>query len=612
MADDFKIDDISLDDDLSLIDKKFQRGGDIYTNVLDTTLGAMQRFGEMQEQKKQAIRTEEEYRANALKSITYDKTDPTSLARAEKRLLKMGEEKIDAEQMPVYTSKWQSAYNQIQREKNENRNVKNLIDGVYTPIVKGESEDGSEVIQDNYSVESFIEGGFYDSQGVKGKELVDKMEEGVRYYRDKQRKLETYNRLDSGTKADIELEINKLNFLKTFVAGGKTITDEEFAYAMQGSTLTESYDRATGDLDDQYRAIDNLKTKMHNITGDNVDGYLEMANDQQRKEYRELEVDLQDLETGLGELQRKSNLLYDELNQSYVSNRVGQGDGTDTLGWNSRNNKGGDDETAGPTELKTIVNKSKDLTSNTAITYIDSSGEQSEMRLYDLNKGVSRLSHIAKKTPKALHMTTGNEDLIETYNVLKNIPEDSILWDYKVQGKSLKSHYKKIDKIMQQKPESLPEDDNKSANIKTKQSFSVVDTDISTLTQDQRKGYFGGIEKNYEDAVGKAKGLWDIPYEFKVKSTKNGDFVDFTFGAGNFIDKANRDNRNIKVKYDDGKPYITIESQWGNNDEHTIWLDDKTWKDMGFSSQGEYIYNAIHYKGDSKYLKDLGHKHMGD
>ena len=612
MANDFKLDDVTSDSDLSLMERKFERGGDIYTGLLDTALGAAQKWGEIQQAKDQKIKVEEDYRTKALQSITYDAQDTSSVLKAEKRIMKMGEEKVDASKMPVYSQQWQSAYNKIQRDKNANKNVKKLVDEVYTPVVMGESEDGGEQIVENYSVESFIEGGFYDSQGIEGQALIDKIDEGIRYYGNKSRSLQTMSRLDKATDAHLQGEMDKLGFLKSFVAGGKTITDEEFSYAMQGQTLTQSYDRASDSLDNKYREIEMLKDKMLRTTGEDVEGYLAMADEDKTMRYREMEADVMLKEGELGELQRTSDLLYDELNQSYVSNRVGAGDGSDTLNWSTRTNKGGDDETAGPTQFKTVVNDKKDITSNTAITYINANGEEDEMRLYDLNKSVSKLSHVANKTPKSLHSTTGNEDLIETYNVLKNIPEDSLLWEYKVGGKTLKKHYKKIDDIMKTKPSNLPADDGKPVNGNTK-SFSVAEgDDISKLTQDQRKGYFGGIEAEYEKSYANQSGMWDTPYEFKVKSTKNGDFVDFTFGAGNFIDKANRDNRNVKVKYDDGKPYVTIESQWGNNDEHTIWLDDQTWKDMGFANQGDYIRNAIQYKGDSKYLKELGHKHMGD
>lgn len=612
MANEFKLDEVTSDSDLSLMERKFERGNDIYTGLLDSALGAAQKWGEIKEAQNQAIKVEEDYRTKALQSISYDSTDTSSIINAEKRILKMGQEKVDAEKMPVYAQQWQSAYNKIQREKNANKNVKKLVDEVYTPVVMGENEEGGEQVMENYSVESFIEGGFYDSQGLKGQALIDKIDEGIRFYGNKSRALQTMGRLDKATDEHLNTEIDKLGFLKSFVAGGKTITDEEFSYAMQGQTLTQSYDRASDSLENKYREIDNLKIKMLNITGEDSEGYLASANEQQTKEYREMEADLMLMETSLGELQRTSNLLYDELNQSYVSDRVGQGDGTDVLNFANRNNPGGDDENTGPTQLKTVVKNKKDLTSNTAITYVNADGETDEMRLYDLNKSVSRLSHVANKTPKALHSTTGNEDLIETYHVLKNIPEDSLIWDYKVGGKTLKKHFKKIKGVMDSKPADLKEDDGKPLNAKS-ESFSVSNgDDISKLTQDQRKNYFGGIKDDYKKSFANQSGMWDTPYEFDVKSTKNGDFVNFTFGAGNFIDKANRDNTNIKVKYDKGKPYVTIESQWGNNDEHTIWLDDQTWKDMGFSSQGDYIRNAIQYKGDSKYLKNLGHKHMGD
>lgn len=612
MANEFKLDDVTADSDLSLMERKFERGSDIYTGLLDTALGAAQRWGEIQEQKNQAIKVEEEYRSQQIQSIQYDATDPASLAKAEARILRMGQEKIDGEKMPLYKSQWESAYNQIQREKNQNKRTNNLINDVYNPVIMSDDADGESIMSENYKAESFIEGGFYDSQGIKGQALIDKLDEGIKFYRDKSRSLETMKRLDSGTQEHINEEIDKLGFLKSFVAGGKTITDQEFAYAMQGQTLTSSYDRESENLDNKYMEIENIKDKMYRLTGGDDEGYLAIADENQIADYRELEADLLLAEQDLGKHQRTSNMLYDELNQSYVSNRVGRGDGSDELGWSSRNNAGGDDESTGPTQIGTVgIEKAKDLTSNTKVSFINSDGEQDEMRIYDLNKSVSKLVHIANKTPKSLHETTGNEDLIETYHMLKNIPEDSVLWNHKVQGKTLKKHFNNIKKVMDEKPANLPADDGKPAGNQMT-PISVKDKDISKLSQDQRKEYYSSIESNYSQAYESTKGAWDIPYEFKVKSTKNGDFVDFTFGVGNFIDKANRDNRNIKVKYDNGKPYVTIESQWGNNDEHTIWLDDQTWKDMGFSSQGEYIKNAIQYKGDSKYLKDLGHKHMGD
>ena len=95
------------------------------------------------------------------------------------------------------------------------------------------------------------------------------------------------------------------------------------------------------------------------------------------------------------------------------------------------------------------------------------------------------------------------------------------------------------------------------------------------------------------------------PKKFWVTHDANASYVNFDFGVGNFIDYLNRDNREIPIQYNQGKPYVTIEGEWGSNDAHTIWLDD-TWKNKGYRSMGEYIAAAI----DSSNPRNT--QHMGN
>jgi hypothetical protein len=65
-------------------------------------------------------------------------------------------------------------------------------------------------------------------------------------------------------------------------------------------------------------------------------------------------------------------------------------------------------------------------------------------------------------------------------------------------------------------------------------------------------------------------------------------------------------NEDYPIQYDNsGIPYVTIESQWGNNDEHTLWLDD-TWARLGYDSIGEYMAHATSFKNPND------QRHMGD
>jgi hypothetical protein len=140
-------------------------------------------------------------------------------------------------------------------------------------------------------------------------------------------------------------------------------------------------------------------------------------------------------------------------------------------------------------------------------------------------------------------------------------------------------------------------------------------TSLQGASHDVRQTYFNQLQSDYNKYYQNNIGFmsnFSVPHTFQVNTTADGkEFVNFEYGVGNFFDKANRDNSNIPVKYDNGKPYVTIEGEFGNNDEHTIWLDD-TWNNLGFNSIGEYIAYAMNYKGDSSELKARGHIHKGD
>ena len=112
--------------------------------------------------------------------------------------------------------------------------------------------------------------------------------------------------------------------------------------------------------------------------------------------------------------------------------------------------------------------------------------------------------------------------------------------------------------------------------------------DFTEQPKETRKEYFNQINKEYTQWW--ANEGWGPGSSVNIKATDSGDVITFGWGIG-FIDQMNRDY-SYPVKYtSDGRPYATVEGQWGNNNEHTVWLDD-TWNDLGYTSISDYIANA--------------------
>ena len=198
---------------------------------------------------------------------------------------------------------------------------------------------------------------------------------------------------------------------------------------------------------------------------------------------------------------------------------------------------------------------------------------------------------------------------------------DEFTWSLEVDDETGATTWKKVPKP---KPQAKKEpggtaDDPDYDNFTTVADYSGNDfkllsnynySDLSgnksfqRLPREKRNEYYKQIKKDYD--AWWAKDGWGAGGSIEVRASDGGDTVTFGWGAA-FIDQMNRDYT-YPIKYKDGRPYATIEGEWGNNDEHTIWLDD-TWEKLGYNNISAYIADAVYYKSDSDYST---WEHMGD
>ena len=177
MSNEFKLDDVSIDSDLSLLDRKFERGGDIYTSILDTALGAMQKYGEIQKARNIDKLEKEQYKTETIEAITYDSKNIQDVGAAKKRLEDiMKNDMTKAEEMPYYAQKLKSKYSRITRDEENLKELEKSIRLFQDP--RFEDADGN---MRDYNFDAFVEGGFYDQQGITGDDLENKIDEAIEY-----------------------------------------------------------------------------------------------------------------------------------------------------------------------------------------------------------------------------------------------------------------------------------------------------------------------------------------------------------------------------------------------------------------------------------------------
>lgn len=449
----FKLDDISTDSDLSLLDKKFERGGDIYTAVIDTALGAMQRYGEIQEQKRVAIRQEEKYKIDVLNTITYDENDPTSIADARNRIERIAKSDMTkADAMPGYSQILKNKMNNLDKAEKVNKRTAKHIDMVSNPILQRTQDDGTEYFED-YSPESFVEGGKYDSEGLKGKELVDKMDEGIDFYNTLSRKLDDDDRLDDFTKSSLAKKIEQLETLKTYVAGGGTITDMEFRLSNEGMKLSTKHGQLSNDLEGMSREMFNYQEKLDGILGEFLT--LEEAEGNLSKNEFDTASDIKGkmafLQEQIDEKRRVESMLYDELSSSYLGYGGGSDkDSNDPLKMSTQS-QNPDDKTSGVGSGY----KTKDIRKSTIVQGFENpDGEP--YRVYDLERDVSKLARVAEMKPELLTDGRQNAEYMKTFNMIAGMNEKDALMDYKINGKPLKDIYKNVQKAMEKKQKQKP------------------------------------------------------------------------------------------------------------------------------------------------------------
>ena len=122
-----------------------------------------------------------------------------------------------------------------------------------------------------------------------------------------------------------------------------------------------------------------------------------------------------------------------------------------------------------------------------------------------------------------------------------------------------------------------------------------------------RKKYYRQINDEFSNWYN-SKG-WGAVNNISITAGSDGnDYINIDYNAGNFLDGMWRDDQ-LLIKYtSDGRPYATMEGEWGDNNEHTIWLDD-SWNEQGYDSISEFIAMNIYYKSDSS---NSTWEHMGD
>tara|TARA_R100000231_G_C5326683_1_gene165045 strand:+ start:295 stop:2187 length:1893 start_codon:yes stop_codon:yes gene_type:complete len=443
----FKLDDITTDSDLSLLDKKFERGGDIYTAVMDTALGAMQKYGEIQEQKRIAIRQEEQYKIDVLNSVDYDANDPNSVAQARERIERIAKSDMTkADAMPGYSQILKNKMNNLEKAETTNRRVAKHLDMVNNPILKRTQDDGTEYLE-NYSAESFVEGGKYDSEGLKGKDLVAKMDEGIEYYETLGRKLREDNRLDDFTKNSLATSISQLETLKTYVAGGGTITDMEFRLSNEGMKLSTKHGKLSDELDGMSREMFNYQQQLDGILGNEFLSLEEAQgnlSDQEFKAASDIKGKMDFLQEQIDEKRRIESMLYDELSSSYLGYGGGSDkDSNDPLGL-SNQSQNPDDKIGGVGSNY----KTKDIRKSTIVQGFESD-DGKPYRVFDLEKDVAKLARVAELKPQLLTDDKQNAEFMKTYNMIAGMNEEDAIMDYKINGKSLKNHFENITNAME-------------------------------------------------------------------------------------------------------------------------------------------------------------------
>ena len=409
MSNEFKLDNVSIDSDLSLLDSKFERGGDIYTSLLDTTLGALQKYGEIQRQRNIDKLEKEQYKTETIEAITYDNKNIQEVGAAKKRLEDiMKNDFTKADEMPYYAQKLKSKYNRITKDEENLRELDKSIKLFQNPTF--EDADGNMI---DYNFDAFVEGGFYDQQGIKGDDLEDKIDEAIEYNTALITKIVKLGGDDGGAFSKAaQQKISDLESIKAYIGNTGTFTEDEKDLLYENVSLRDAFDDANTQYTNSYRQIGVLQEEIDKIQPD-PDGVGDIAlTTEKRKRLEELEVAL-DLEYAkMGEAKKEADLYYNEFKS--------ESSGRKLKSWSNEENQ------SSVTINDTVDGK---IVASSNITI-----DGKTMTGGDVYDSINRLEKISKKSPQNIE----SSQYYGMYESLLNIDANDPLMDMEIGDKSLK------------------------------------------------------------------------------------------------------------------------------------------------------------------------------
>lgn len=411
MSNEFKLDDVSIDSDLSLLDRKFERGGDIYTSILDTALGAMQKYGEIQKARNIDKLEKEQYKTETIEAITYDSKNIQDVGAAKKRLEDiMKNDMTKAEEMPYYAQKLKSKYSRITRDEENLKELEKSIRLFQDP--RFEDADGN---MRDYNFDAFVEGGFYDQQGITGDDLENKIDEAIEYNTVLINKIVKLGGDEGGHFGrEAQQKISDLESIKAYIGNTGTFTKDEEQLLYQNTSLRKAFTDADAQYQSSYQQIGVLQNEIDKIQPDpDSEGNIELTTEKQQK-LQELEVQLDEQYRIMGEAKANADKYYNEFSSSAGSGRLLSGFGKD--------------ETE---QSNVVINNTDDgkVTISSKITIDDK--EFSGGEVFD---SISKLEKIANKSPKNIE----SSQYYGMYESLLNIDANSPLMDMEIGDRTVK------------------------------------------------------------------------------------------------------------------------------------------------------------------------------